>query len=77
MRYNLRKFNNDKSKVHNKFYAEVERRKTLSTRGLAKHMSDHQSIYSFDVVLGVIDRIAAYQQQNGFPGVKKSRDLKL
>ena len=58
MRYNLRKFNNDKSKVHNKFYAEVERRKTLSTRGLAKHMSDHQSIYSFDVVLGVLGKLS-------------------
>ncbi len=58
LRYNLRKFNNDKSKVHNKFYAEVDRRKTLSTRGLAKHMSDHQSIYSFDVVLGVLGKLS-------------------
>lgn len=31
----------------------------------------------FDVVLGVIDKIAAFQEQNGFPGVKKSKDLKL
>ncbi len=31
----------------------------------------------FEVVLGVIDKIAAYQEKNGFPGVKKSRDLKI
>ncbi len=40
MRVNLRKNNNEKSDNFGKLYAELDRKRTLSLRGLAKHTRD-------------------------------------
>ena len=54
MRYNLAQNRNDKSKVFGKYFAEVDRRATLTTRGLAKHMRDHECPYSEATIRGVL-----------------------
>ena len=51
---NLHQNNNTKSLAHNKWYGKVVRRATLNTRGLCEHIEGHGSIYTSDVVAGVI-----------------------
>lgn len=58
LRVNLRKNNNEKSDQYGKLYAELETNKTLSLRGLAKHIADHNSIYGRDVITGVLTKLS-------------------
>ena len=58
LRVNLRKNNNEKSDQFGKLYAELETNKTLSLRGLAKHIADHNSIYGRDVIVGVLTKLS-------------------
>ena len=59
LRVNLRKNNNEKSDNFGKLYAELDTNKTLSLRGLAKHIADHGSIYTRDVITGVLTKGSA------------------
>lgn len=54
---NLRKNENMKSQGYGKYYPEVDRQATLSLKGFAKHMADHGSIYTKDVIEGVLQKI--------------------
>ena len=56
LRVNLRANNNEKSDQFGRLYAELDRNRTLSLRGLAKHISEHGSIYTPDVVYGVLEK---------------------
>ena len=58
LRVNLRKNNNEKSDNFGKLYAELDTNKTLSLRGLAKHIADHGSIYTRDVITGVLTKLS-------------------
>jgi predicted histone-like DNA-binding protein len=57
VRVNLRKNNNEKSDQFGKYYPKIDRKRTLSLKGLAKHISDHGSIYTRDVVEGVLSKL--------------------
>ena len=57
MGINLRKNKNATSSAYGKYYPEVDTKKTLSLRGFAQHMADHGSIYTRDVVEGVLLKI--------------------
>ncbi len=57
LRVNLRANNNEKSDQFGRLYAELQRNRTLSLRGLAKHISDHGSIYTIDIVYGVLAKL--------------------
>ena len=57
VRVNLRKNTNEKSDQFGKSYPRIDRKRTLSLRGLAKHISDHGSIYTRDVVEGVLIKL--------------------
>jgi len=57
LRVNLRANNNEKSDQFGRLYAELERNRTLSLRGLAKHISEHGSVYTIDVVYGVLAKL--------------------
>ena len=54
---NLRQNKNSKNAGYGKYYPEVDTRTTLTLRGFAKHMSDHGSIYSLDLIEGVLKKI--------------------
>ncbi|MBE6261617.1 MAG: hypothetical protein E7107_12500, partial [Prevotella sp.] len=54
---NLRKNKNSKNTGFGKYYPEVDTQTTLTLRGFAKHMSDHGSIYSLDLIEGVLKKI--------------------
>jgi hypothetical protein len=54
---NLRKNKNARNAGYGKYYPEVDTQTTLSLRGFAKHMSDHGSIYSLDIIEGVLKKI--------------------
>ncbi len=56
MAYNLRQSNMENSSTYGKWYPQPVRRDTLSLRGLADHIADHGSIYTRDVVLGVLTK---------------------
>lgn len=57
MGVNLRQNKNSKNSGYGKYYPEVDVQETLTLKGFAKHMSDHGSIYSLDLLEGVLKKI--------------------
>lgn len=53
MQYDLRQ-SNKKNLTYGKWYAQAVRHSTLNTRGLAEHIMSHGSIFTRDVVEGMI-----------------------
>ena len=54
MQYDLRQNNNKHSSSYGKWYARTVRRSTLNTRGLADHIVSHGSVFTRDVVEGMV-----------------------
>ena len=59
MQYNLRQLNNENNNAHLLWFPRAVRRSTLNLRGLSDHISDHGSIYTRDVVLGVLSKFTS------------------
>ena len=59
MLYDLHQSNLETSPSYGKWYPRAVRRDTLSLRGLADHIADHGSIYTRDVVLGVLTKFTS------------------
>ena len=57
MGINLRQNKNVKNAGYGKYYPEVDTQETLTLKGFAKHMSDHGSIYTLDIIEGVLKKI--------------------
>ncbi|SFO53114.1 hypothetical protein [Prevotella sp. tf2-5] len=55
---NLRVNENPRSSGFGKYYPKAVEKKTISLRGLTKHMEEHHSIYGRDVIEGVITKMA-------------------
>ena len=56
--YRLKQNNNDKMpKCYGKWYAEMKHTETLNTRKMAQHISEHGSVYTSDVVMGVMEKV--------------------
>ena len=51
MGVNFRKNINTKSAANGKYYAEVDRQKTLTTRGLAAHLKEHNTCQIYSRIL--------------------------
>ena len=54
--YLLRKNNNQHSAGFGKYYAYVKSLETLDMRGMAEHIAEHGSIYTPDVIFGVLEK---------------------
>ena len=54
--YVLKQNNNRDAKVYGKWFAHGKTIETLNTRKLANHIADHGSIYTPDVVFGVLEK---------------------
>ena len=54
--YELRQNKNKKSQIFGKWFAHSKSIETLNTRKLAKHISEHGSVYTQDVVFGVLEK---------------------
>ena len=54
--YELRQNKNNLSKIFGKWFAHSKSIETLNTRKLANHISEHGSIYTPDVVYGVLEK---------------------
>jgi predicted histone-like DNA-binding protein len=55
--YRLKQNQNDKmAKCYGKWYAEMKHTETLNTRKMARHIAEHGSVYTSDVVLGVLEK---------------------
>ena len=54
--YELKMNNNEDSKIYGKWFAYSKTIETLNTRKLAQHISEHGSIYTPDVVYGVLEK---------------------
>ena len=54
--YELRQNKNEESKVYGKWFAHGKTVETMNTRKLAQHISEHGSIYTPDVVFGVLEK---------------------
>ena len=58
VRVNLRQNTNQKSDQYGHYYPYLDKNHTLSLRGLARHIADHGSIYTRDVVQGVLTQMS-------------------
>ena len=54
--YEVKKNNNSKSRAYNKWFARSKSIETLNTRKMAQHIGDHGSLYTPDVVYGVLEK---------------------
>ena len=54
--YEVQKNQNSSSTAFGKWYAQIKSLETLNTRKLANHISEHGSIYTPDVVYGVLEK---------------------
>ena len=54
--YEVKKNLNQYSSAYGKWYAQIKNLETLNTRKLANHISEHGSIYTPDVVYGVLEK---------------------
>ena len=54
--YEVKKNTNMKSTAFGKWFAQIKTLETLNTRKLAQHISEHGSIYTPDVVYGVLEK---------------------
>jgi len=54
--YEVKKNTNMKSTACGKWFAQIKTLETLNTRKLASHISEHGSIYTPDVVYGVLEK---------------------
>ncbi len=54
--YEVKQNKNDKSSAFGKWFAQIRTLETLNTRKLAQHISEHGSIYTPDVVYGVLEK---------------------
>ena len=54
---NLRQNKNQQNVGYGKYYPEVDTQTTLSLKGFAKHMAAHGSIYTIDIIEGVLKKI--------------------
>ena len=57
--YDIYQNNNDASKVFGKYFGRVVHTETLNTRKLARHIAEHGSVYTLDVVEGVLTKAEA------------------
>ena len=58
MGVNFRKNINSKSAGYQKYYAEVDRQKTLTTRGLAAHLKEHNCMVGRDAIQAVLVKLS-------------------
>jgi len=54
--YLLKQNNTKNSKINGKWFARSKTTETLNTRKLANHIAEHGSIYTPDVVFGVLEK---------------------
>ena len=54
--YQLRQNKNELSKIYGKWFAHAKSVETMNTRKLSQHISEHGSIYTPDVVFGVLEK---------------------
>ena len=57
--YDVYKSTNEKSSSYGKYFVRVIHTETLTTRKLAKHIAEHGSVYTQDVVEGVLTKAEA------------------
>ena len=54
--YELRQNKNNKSRIFGKWFAHSKAVEIMNTRKLAQHISEHGSVYTQDVVFGVLEK---------------------
>ena len=54
--YEVKQNKNEMNNGYGKWYAKIKNLETLNTRRLAQHISEHGSIYTPDVVYGVLEK---------------------
>ena len=54
--YEVKLNQNTSSSAYGKWYAQIKSLETLNTRKLANHISEHGSVYTPDVVYGVLEK---------------------
>lgn len=56
MKYNLKQMKNEHNNAHLLWFPKAVRTSTLNLRGLAQHIADHGTVFTRDVVEGVLTK---------------------
>ena len=64
---NIRKNINANNPGYGKYYPKAVEKETITLRGLAKHMAEHQCVYSRDIIEGVLTKMASCMIELSFP----------
>lgn len=57
LQVNVRKDENSASRTYGMYFGEVEYKGLLSTRALAEHIADHGSVWTIDIVEGILKQL--------------------
>ena len=60
--YELRKNNNSSSKSAGKFFAFSKSVETMDNRKMSKHIAEHGSVYTPDVIYGVLEKYRVHRR---------------
>ena len=58
MLYDLKQLNNENNKSHLLWFPKAKVSSVLSTRGLAQHIADHGTVWTSDIVEGVLNKFS-------------------
>ena len=74
MAVDLVKNTNQKSDYFGKYYGRAVRVSTLNTRGLSEHIAQHGSVWTIDIVEGILRKLATCVPELVGQGVAVKRD---
>ncbi len=57
--YDLRQLNNENNAAHLLWFPRAKRQSTLNLRGLSNHIAGHGTIYTSDLVIGVLTKFTS------------------
>ena len=63
MKINLRQNQNEESKVYGKYFCEPDSNEPLSTKGFARHLSEHGKLASYDMLVLVLSNVVGCMKE--------------
>ena len=74
MKVNIRQNQNDKSKIYGKWFLEPDSNEALSTKGFARHLSEHGKLATYDMLVLVLQNVVSCMKELMAQGVPVKLD---
>ena len=63
MKINLRRNQNSESKIYGKYFCEPDSNEALSTKGFARHLSEHGKLATYDMLVLVLQNVVSCMKE--------------